>query len=100
MDLHGLTDLYKYALACLPIGQSDVCKVNDLHLQGFTALHHAAKLGHAEAVALLLSHHANPNTASKVGMQDDSCCSSPTCWLVIKQLKLFWHAIVSAVSLT
>ena len=43
----------------------------DVHLQGYSALHYAAAEGHTEAIALLLSHAADPNAATEVRMQDD-----------------------------
>ena len=44
------------------------------HLQGYTALHFAAMYGHAEAMALLLSHGADPNAARQVGLHK--------CWVL------------------
>ena len=44
--------------------------------EGFTPLHYCARDGHAEAVALLLSHGADPNATTTVMVQEYHLCHS------------------------
>ena len=52
---------------------SCICTVQG---EGFTPLHYCARDGHAEAVALLLSHGADPNATTTVMVQEYHLCHS------------------------